>query len=523
MDSASIGRSSGLFPTPDDDLYGASHVLSGAVQPLRLRDGFLPRWGDARLTFKRIVTLHATAFEAERAAAWDRAEFYWTELWRLIAESEADHRCWDEGLAYVERPGPGLTALDVRSSFLNEVVIPSHGAFFRSQVEAGLDPLDHPRLHLDGISRVLKALAPTDVQGESMLVDALGAIALNHYGGEREGEVERLCFAFAEYFPRQTHYLEAALGRLHARTTSQLEKAKDVDRRAILDDAIQQVERVRLSVPSSLSCYQFLGLLYHRLSIVLAELTLISEAMVASRKAEVFGGDEPAVRDVRQQLDDILQIMRRQVKQVEATLRQGGVALSEEGRQLVRQCTIGSTAADGWIGSQQAKEIRALRERATPTTLRPPAASLMSIARISLLGTNKVKSHERTADMLASRGAWRLRLQVVVAVLLASVAALLAGQDGWNRHLRRQAFDKIQIARAANDDAATLNALAEFFDAQGRRGDAAEAVLAPVYTETLSRWFRTRIGGLSPEDHLVLDQYRRQIVSRGLDSVEVKP
>src|SRR5262245_50325135 len=139
MDATETQADPAVPPTVTELLYGGSHPLSRLTRQTSFRDvlGF-PR-KDPRTIFGRIVTAHVRAFEAEQAGRWERATFYWEELWRLLSTADSGHPCWSIGREIVGPPlgeGPNAT---FRSRFIRDVLIASHAAFFRSQVEAGVD------------------------------------------------------------------------------------------------------------------------------------------------------------------------------------------------------------------------------------------------------------------------------------------------------------------------------------------------------------------------------------------------
>jgi len=501
-----------------ETLYNRAHPLSSLARPTPVRDAFGFRRTDPLTTFRRLVTVHLRAFEAERAGKWERADFYWRELWGLIGKTPADDVCWAAGRDALAPAFGDASPSEFRGRFLRGVVVASHAQFFSAQVEAGSDPLERPRIHLQGIADAYRVLSP-DIEEEALLIDALAAMALARYGDQRQEDAENFCLLLIEHFPRQTQFVEIALATL-IRRTRRIESA-DLTRPLVLNAAINCAEDLNQKFPSNFSSYQALGLLYHEETIALADAGEISAALVASRKAEAFGGGHAVLTETRQQLEAAMRMIQQQAAKIGEELRKTHGELSEKGRQLVRNASEGNSRAELWNKSDEADEIRSGRTKARDVPVREMGAVQIAVPGIALESATRVSGDADALDILASPTGLQMRMQVAAASLAAVLVAGVLTQDTWHEYTRSRALDKVQTARAANDDVATLNALADFFGAQTYRGDAAETALIPVYNDTFVRWFTSRVDDLSAEDRRVLQNYKQLIVDRGLDSPEV--
>src|SRR5207302_6320389 len=144
--------------------------------------------------------------------------FYWEEMWRLVLDATEDAAVWKAGRSALLPSDSTLTDVEFRYRFVTEVLIDSHAGFFRGQIEAGLDPLDRPKFHLDGISHLISCLPDMTAEQEAARVDALAQAAIASYQRRKHtDDLEAFWCELAALFPRQTRYVIAQLGEIHTK------------------------------------------------------------------------------------------------------------------------------------------------------------------------------------------------------------------------------------------------------------------------------------------------------------------
>ncbi|HEX3880506.1 MAG TPA: hypothetical protein VHW24_26170 [Bryobacteraceae bacterium] len=507
------------FPAISEKLYTESSLgsipLSAALPPIL---SFAQPDPPARFT--RILTVHRRAFEAEAGCVWDRADFYWSELERLILAGGTADPCWIAGQKLLfpdEAPdGPAF-----RQAFLSEMVLDVHAGFFTGGVQSGYDPTYRPGFHLRALSRLFKTFAEFTAREEGALVDPLVMIAITYYKNrDLNAKVEPFWWQMTELFPRQLHYVEATAGAIHADLERPLQQAVEGSKPDIFANAIQRAQKLQAQFPTVLDCYRLLGALFHGESIALANANRLPEALLAAKKSEVYGGSNAALEDTQRQLNQVFTAMQEKVAQLLAQVaRTPGATLNARGQQLANDARNGSRHADDFVTSSAAETIRKAREKASPA---PPPASLNGVPPpvIHVTKTEKVAGEMDFGDWLRSKGSLRVRIQIAAAAVLLLFTGILFAREAWGVHARDGALQRAEAGIGAGNDAAALDALSDFFAAptplHARR--AVERHAVTLYAETLTRWLAAKGGNLSVQDRRRVETYRRQIVDRGLDA-----
>jgi hypothetical protein len=519
MNDDPITGSGRCFPRVTEDFDANQPGLRDSSTAAGLKAAFWSRKLSPAAKFGRIVDLHRSAFEAEEAAVWDRADFYWKELWNLVLTAADADACWVAG-----KPSAGagdITGPEFRSHFLNEVVLESHAGFFRGEVAAGLKPLDRPKFHLQALSDLIRQSPSITAEQERVLIDPLAVCAIEQHGGEAGRAAEGFWAMMAQLFPRQAHYLDAALAEIHAATMGQIQAAAEVRKLSIVETGIAQVEDLRRRSPANLGCYQLLGLFYHEQAIHLANAGAIPASFLALKKAEVYGGRNPVLAETESQLNAVLEAMRQKSDRIRETLRQKpGASLTAQGRSLVKDAATGSSEAANWDLSPEAKRIRAEREGAGPSPERTLArASEETGPMVRVKVTSKKPGEERLADWLGSAQGRRLRWQIVAAVVLCLITTVLLAREAWGGYARERAWQRTEAAMKASDDAATLDALGDFFSAPRplRADRQSDFDRAGLYGRTMARWIASKSSRLTNEERRRLLKYKKQVVDRKLD------
>lgn len=521
MDQASVAAQERYFPVISERLYAEAPLKDFNPGTGRIWQAYW-RSESADARFKHILRAHRDAFEAELAGIQKRADFYWKDLWTLIARTPESSPAWETGRSAL-LPNTKLSGAEFRQRFLQEIVLECHAAFFKGLVEAGLDPLnDRPRMHLEGLSTLIRSFPWVTVAAERSLIAPLANSSLQWYRQHNVPDLKQFWTTLASWFPRQSSFVESALGELHAATMRELQQVEASSKLKIVDDAIEHAEKIRRQSPENLTCFGLLGLFYHERAICLANHKHLADALLALKKAEVFAGAQPVFAETERQLLEVLSLLRQRAARVQQALATNpSASLTVSGQQLVADARTGQSRAIDWEGSPDAARIREQRERASAASPpEPPLAEASAVPLIRIEKTAKQAGQERLADFLASRRGLRLRVQSALAVLLAAVAIGLLVRDEYGSWARDRAWSRAQTAISARNDAAALDALADFFGSPKPLRVAYEDPPGAVglYSRTLGRWIAGKSGSFSAQDRTRITEYRRLIVDRGLDA-----
>jgi hypothetical protein len=322
----------------------------------------------------------------------------------------------------------------------------------------------------------------------------------------------------ARLFPRQRSYAMLALNKVHAEFTSEIQKVDDTAKRlAVIGKTVTAVEKVREAAPWCADCYQFMGMLEHERAIMLANQQELRAAMEAIAKASSYAGPA-AVKNTRDQLNEILKALRERVAHIRAEMRlQPNSRLTSQGASLVNLSDNATKDADRWELSNKALEVAKLRdkaERAEARELAPARPGVTPLVEVKTI--EKAPGAERFADWLGSGQGKRVRWQMAGAALLVVLTAGLFAWQGWAAWRVNAAKDRAETMVAAGNDEAALDAFADFFGAARplRFDRSIEPRMAETYRMTLSRWATKRAaagGSMSDGDRRRINRYKQLI------------
>ncbi len=504
-EAAQPGNVERLFPRVTEDFYTEYAALAAFVWSPGILGAFRRSDNSGESVFRHLMAAHREGFTAEIAGIRDKADYYREEVLAILSTNGDGAECWTAG---ARKLGFAVDGPELRRRFATEVVADSHVGLFLGQVKAGLKPLDRPLVHMQAISRLQRDLHLLTPEAERDLVDPMVA---SSGGADFRIEAARL-------FPRQRSYAMLALNKAHAEFASEIQKVDDTAKRlALIEKAVAAVEKVREAAPWCMDCYQFIGMLEHERAIMLANQQELRTAMEAIARASTYCGPA-AVKDTRDQLNEILKALRERVAHIKAEMRlQPNSRLTSQGASLVNLSDNATKDADKWDRSDKAIEIEKLRdkaERAETRELAPARPGVTPLVEVKTI--EKAPGAERFADWLASGQGRRVRWQIAGAALLVVLSACLFAWQGWAAWRVNAARDRAATMLAAGNDEAALDAFADFFGAARplRFNRSIEPGMAASYRVTLSRWATKRAaagGSMSDGDRGRINRYKRLI------------
>ena len=369
-----------IFPPIQSDIYTKSNDWNTLTPDQRVAQKILAlanqdftRWErlvgwqlDAPGQIGRLLLQHRLAMEAELAAQWQRADFFWNQVHIEIKALSTKDDIW-QSLVSVVADEPGVEVMDdpvqLRQRLVDELLIDTHSAFYNGlaqQVEK-LSLKDRAFVHLNYIQQLLELSA---LSGDSLL-SVLGEpwekwITLSKEAGKWKQAIQ-FCTSRLKYFPDAIDY-QNELAEVHFTATlaklgkgkSEAQHLKDGKR---LQNGINQLEKLSQDYPYNLRLFELLGHLHHLRAISLGNGSHLAEALTAVQKALTYNPYLEKASETRNQLVGTMQQLQAQMKEVEARLAgQFNARLNEKGQRLRTEASKGFAPMNTYIKSAAAKE-----------------------------------------------------------------------------------------------------------------------------------------------------------------------
>jgi hypothetical protein len=275
---------------------------------------------DPETKLGRVLLLRRQAFEAERSAAFRRADFFWVEAHRALKRAAGDLAVWSHALA-ISTFCSSITPELLRERFIQELFIDLHRALFESLFAAALTPPPGHRLfvHCTYVERLVD-LAGLDAERAAPILRPLfdkWLGACREAGAWKQGMA--ICTRLAERFSPNGTYIDELVVCLLRQTIDQLTTppgsfgATDARR---LKAAVRAVERVGERFgPTGLSLAA-LARLHQMRAIALGNTGACAEALVEISIALDHGGHDPQFRETLRHLTDAMELARARASEL---------------------------------------------------------------------------------------------------------------------------------------------------------------------------------------------------------------
>jgi tetratricopeptide (TPR) repeat protein len=449
-------------------------------------------WGlDSEGRMGRLLMQYREAVAAEGKGLFARADFFWRQMHRGLRRLYAAPGSW-QALAT-----SAIDAALLRKSFVREVVIDTHCAFFNGRMKAGseLGASDRAFAHVDYILSVLD-LAELSAEQKLALLVPPGEMRIEAYlkAGRREMAI-RSCRTLLAQFPAHVP-LQDRLADLLA-DLGDLKGARDagsLDARSVAW-RITDLERLRGDYPHCLRAYETLESLYLLRAMALGKGGEISEALLQVERALAFDPQSATALETRTVLRASMHELQERMREVEATLKANPKAtLNLKGLALKREAHRGSRPAEDFARSDEPRRIEQgyaqARVEAQRRSAAQPAGAAAAAASVLASPAAGTPGHEPLAEWLFSREAVRVKAQTAAALLLLALAAAIGIYDAGHRLRRDEAYQKAHAAiasgayRRAADQAQTFLTTPSFAAADPRQSE-----MLGLQSEALVRWF----------------------------------
>ncbi|KAB8317119.1 hypothetical protein SD81_023040 [Tolypothrix campylonemoides VB511288] len=326
---------------------------------------YLTGWElDIKGQLGHLLVQHKLAIEAELAAKWQRADFFWNqvqiELKALLKQPEV----WQEITLTVANIS-GVQIMNdpakLRQCLLNELFIDTHCAFYNGLIPKTVKPSWKERafVHIDYIQQLLE-LSPVSVQEvETLLAEAWQARITACKEAQKWRKGIYYCQQRLKSSPNfiklqdelaEINYLATLAKLREAKTEVQYQKnAKH------LLVGIQALEKCLKDYPYNLTIFELLASLYHLRAISLANHNSFALALLCIQKAITYNPYFQKAFESRNELIETMEQLQEQVNQLQVDMRHGA-QLTPKGQRMVAEANKGFAPMNIYIDSNEAKE-----------------------------------------------------------------------------------------------------------------------------------------------------------------------
>jgi hypothetical protein len=319
---------------------------------------YFKRKRNARHCFNRALFMHRNAFELELGGYYQRADFFWQELYAELTTLFENEAAWLAlGQSFASEQ-PRLEVLGdpkkLRASFIEELLIDTHAAFFNGYAKQAEQLTLESRAwkHLGYVMQLLEWSEWTSEDKFRLIKTAAEAEIRLLEEARRWKEVADRCQLLIRYCPNSIDYEELLWNANVSQRIDYHLNYQKRDRVNSIEAAIADFKQLRTNYPLSLPIYEKLGNLHYELAVSLAEGGYISSALPAAQKAVTFNPSEHGAA-LMVELTNLMNRLQQQAAELKSIpeLRNipGGPFLGDEVR-------IGFRPLEQYRNSDEAKQ-----------------------------------------------------------------------------------------------------------------------------------------------------------------------
>ena len=368
-----------VFPPIQSDIYTRNDDLTTLTPDQRVAQKLLAlanqdftKWGllvgwklDGLGNIGRLLLQHRLAIEAELAAQWQRADFFWQQVLIEIKALSKRDNIWQYLVSvYANEPGVVLMGepVQIRQRLVDELLIDTHCAFYneRSQQIEGLTIGDRAFIHIDYIQNLLDLSAISNDSLLSLLGKPWEKRITLCKETKKWQEAIQYCQERLRYLPNRSGF-QNDLAEIHWLAT--LEKHREAKSPAhhrqnakTLQAGIKALEKCGQQYPYNLNIFKFLGSLYRLQSISLVNRDQFSGALVAIQKAVTYNPYLEKAFETRTELIQTMTQLQEQMNQVQQEIAQKfNARLNKHGQKLLTEAKKGFGPMNAYMESEPAK------------------------------------------------------------------------------------------------------------------------------------------------------------------------
>lgn len=346
------------------DQQAGKNLLHLANQDFSTWHNFTGLGLDLKGQLGHLLVQHKLAIEAEIAAKWQRADFFWNQMRIELKALLKKPELWQEVVQNITNI-PGVHIINdpekLRQYLVNELFINTHCAFYNGLIINTRRPSWKERafVHIDYIQQLLD-LSPVSAQEVETLLGEAWQTRITAYKEDKKWrQAINYCQQRIKWLPNnitfqgelaEIHYLKVLAKLGEARTDNQYTKnAKH------LLNGIQTLEKYLKDYPYNVTIFEMLGSLYYLRAISLANNNSLALALLCIQKAVTYNPYLQKAFESRNELIETMKQLQEQVNQLQVDIRHGA-QLTPKGQKMVAEVNKGFALMNVYIDSDEAKE-----------------------------------------------------------------------------------------------------------------------------------------------------------------------
>jgi hypothetical protein len=303
-----------------------------------------------------LLTQHQQAIEAELASKWQRADFFFRQVY---IEIKALFKQPQE----LAQLADNLDAAQFCQRMLRELFIDTHCAFYNGLISKTQKLTWNARAfaHIDYIQQLLEL----SVFSNEEVLSLLAAGWHKRIDACKEAKKWRQCINYCQQRLKLLPYNIDFQGELaEVIYLATVEKCPQVQSQwqysqnsKTLQRGIKQLEKHRKQYPHSLVTFQVLSGLYHLHAVSLSHINQLAKSLVSIQKAITYNPYSTRAYQTRNELVETMTQLQQQMNEQVADIRRRGMQLTHKGLKLLDQVNIGFAPMNKYIDSEEAKQI----------------------------------------------------------------------------------------------------------------------------------------------------------------------
>lgn len=332
-------------------------------------------WGwklDVKGQFGRLLLQHRLAIEAELAAQWQRADFFWHQVQIELKLLCKKQQIWQD-LALAVTCKSEVTIMSnpsqLRQRLVDELFIDTHCAFYNGLMPQLTKPSLSERafIHIDYIQQLLEWSAMSGEEVQSLLgVPWQTRITLCQQAKKWQQAIY-FCKQRLKYLPHAIDFQNDLAENYYLGTLEKIREPKSEAQHSQnakrLQAGIHALEKCLENYPYNLSIFELLGALYNLHAISLSNSNYFVEALVSIQTAVTYNPYSEKAFDTRNELVQIMTELQDQIGQVQ------NVQLNQKGQHLLAQAKKGFKPMNAYSESKAAKKTASASQVAQAANL----------------------------------------------------------------------------------------------------------------------------------------------------------
>ncbi|ACC81767.1 tetratricopeptide repeat protein [Nostoc punctiforme] len=339
------------------DQQAGKNLLQLANQDFATWQKFTELGLDLKGQLGHLLLQHKLAIEAEIAAKWQRADFFWNQMQIELKALLNKPDLW-QTITLIVANKPGVQIMNdpvkLRQHLMNELFINTHCAFYNGLIlkSRKLSWKERAFVHIDYIQQLLK-LSPVSAQEVKNLLGEAWQTRITVYKEAKKWhKAINCCEQRLKWLPNNIEFQGELVEIYYLKTLSKCWDAETKDQYAQnaknLQPGIRELRKFLKKYPYNLTIFQLLASLYHLHSVSLVRSHQLFNAFISVQKAITYN---PNLAKAYKARNELLDLKNRLQDEMES-----GVPSAWDGYPLLIGANKGFAWMNAYIDSDEAKE-----------------------------------------------------------------------------------------------------------------------------------------------------------------------